>query len=110
MTSTISVAVAPFISTITPSRTRYARPPAARCRRTDCDDPPARLNSATLARTRRATAATSGSSALSTTQPSGRVIRQIVDLTSASSGSVWIPWRSRWSDETLVRTLASFDS
>ena len=24
-----------------------------------------------------------------------RVIRQIVDLTSASSGSVWIPWRSR---------------
>ena len=48
--------------------------------------------------------------ALSTTQPSGFVIRQTVDLTSASSGSVWMPWRSRWSDETLVRTLASFDS
>ena len=30
--------------------------------------------------------------------------------TSASSGSVWIPWRSRWSDVTFVITLASFDS
>ena len=63
-----------------------------------------------LPRTRRATAATSGSSALRTTQPSGLVIRQIVALTSASSGRVWMPCRSRWSDETLVRTLASFDS
>ena len=42
--------------------------------------------------------------------PSGFVIRAIVALTSASSGSVWMPWRSRWSDETLVSTLASFDS
>ena len=44
--------------------------------------------SATWARTRRATPATSGSSALSTTQPSGLVMRAITDLTSASSGSV----------------------
>ena len=42
--------------------------------------------------------------------PSARVIRQIVDLTSASSGRVWMPCRSRWSEETLVSTLASFDS
>ena len=55
-------------------------------------------------------AATYRSSPLRTTQPSGFVIRQIVAFTSASSGSVWMPWRSRWSDETLVRTLASFDS
>ncbi len=67
-------------------------------------------NQATRARTRRATAATYGSSALSTTQPSGFVTRQIVAFTSASSARVWIPWRSRWSDETLVNTLASFDS
>ena len=42
--------------------------------------------------------------------PSGCVTRQTVALTSASSGSVWIPWRSRWSDDTFVNTLASFDS
>ena len=57
--------------------------------------------------TRPATAATCGSSALSTTQPSGFVIRQIVALTAASSPSVWIPWRSRWSELTFVSTLAS---
>ena len=65
---------------------------------------------ATWARTRRAIAATSGSSALSTTQPPGFVIRAITALTSASSGSVWMPWRSRWSALMLVSTLASLDS
>ncbi len=85
------------------ARRRRARR-RARWRRISAD--PSRSEKyATCARTRRATAATSGSSALRTTQPSGLVIRQIVDLTSASSGSVWMPCRSRWSDETLVRTL-----
>ena len=73
--------------------------PAAALRRGGgrCGEPPSGWSEkyATFARTRRATAATYGSSPLSTTQPSGFVIRQIVDLTSASSGSVWMPWRSR---------------
>ncbi len=63
-----------------------------------------------MQRTRRATPATSGSSALSTVAPSGRVMRQTVALTSASWGSVWMPCRSRWSEERLVNTLASLDS
>ena len=64
----------------------------------------------TGARTWRARAATKGSSALSTTWPSVRVMRVMTALTSTSSGSVWMPCRSRWSELTLVRTLASFDS
>ena len=102
----------PSISTNQPSRRTYARPPPATVRRTTArrrTAPPSE-NIATLARTRRAIAATSGSSALSTAQPPGFVARATVDLTSASSGRVWIPWRSRWSEVTFVITLASFDS
>jgi len=106
----ISVDPTPSTSTTIPARTRKARPPRPTWRRTIGEPSGTRLKNATLARTRRATAATYGSSPLSTTQPSGRVMRQIVDLTSASSGRVWMPWRSRWSEDTFVSTLASFDS
>ena len=109
-TSTIDDARSPSSSTSSPSRTTYARPPEATWRRTTAGVGVAVEKNATCPRTRRAIAATRGSSPLRTTQPSGLVTRQIVDLTSANSGSVWMPWRSRWSDETFVSTEASFDS
>ena len=59
----------PSASPRTPSRTRYARPPARRWRRTRADASPSSVKNATLPRTRRANAATKRSSAFSTTQP-----------------------------------------
>src|SRR6476619_4947022 len=52
-------------------------------------------------------ARTSGSSALSTVQPFGLVIRASTDLTSASCSMVCTPSRPRWSALMLVTTETS---
>ena len=109
-TSRSTCVSAPSHSTSRPSSSTQALPPVRRWRRRTGADPGSSEKYATGAWTRRATAATRGSSALRTTSPSGPVTRQTVALTSASSGRVWMPWRSRWSDETFVKTLASLDS
>ena len=61
-----------------------------------------------VARVERRISQTRGSSALSTAQPSRFVMRTTVPLTSASSSSVSMPCRPRWSALTLVTTLTSF--
>ena len=66
------------------------------------------LKAYVFARVIRRMAQTRGSSAFRTAHPSRRVIRTTVPLTSASSSSVSMPCRPRWSALTLVTTLTSF--
>ena len=100
----------PSTSLSQPRRTTYARPPRATCRWTAADPSAVSEKNATRPRTRRAIRGHERVVGIEHDPAIGLGHPATADFTSASSGSVWMPCRSMWSDETLVITQASFDS
>ena len=86
--------------------TVVARPPSPSTSRT-AGESGSREKTQTCDLTTHRIDSTRGSSALSTAQPSGAVIRGTTALTSASWSRVSMPCRPRWSAETLVTTETS---
>ncbi len=96
----------PSSTVIQPSSGTVARPPSARVSRiAGCQGSSEQSQGRPVASRR--IERTRGSSAFSTSHPSGRVIRVTVAFTSASWSIVWIPWRPRWSSDTFVTTATS---
>ncbi len=94
------------ITQIQSSITVVTRPPRSSASRT-AGPSGSRVKTQTRARVVARIACTRGSSALSTAQPSLRVIRATTALTSASWSTVSMPCSPRWSAVTLVTTETS---